>query len=118
MGQVTPNISIYIPAAGETNYDQPFASGMINVDQHDHSGPPDKGVPITSAGLAAGSVTFDKLNANVADNTTGIGTEAGGSANKLTLLGLVKAIYQMSPNVGLIGANGTVATALDRKSVV
>jgi NOL1/NOP2/fmu family ribosome biogenesis protein len=31
MGQVTPNMGIYIPAAGETNYDASFAAGMINV---------------------------------------------------------------------------------------
>lgn len=112
MGQVTPNMSIYIPAAGETNYDQSFLSGMINVDQHDHSGPPDNGVPISGAGLADGSVTFSKLNANVADNATGIGTETGGNANKLTLLGVLKSLYQStSSGIAVKNGNGPTGTA-------
>ena len=62
MGVVTPNISIYIPSAGETNYDAPFSAGMVNIDQHDHTGGPNKGVPIGTGGIADGSVTFAKLN--------------------------------------------------------
>lgn len=62
MGVVTPNMGIYIPSAGETNYDAPFSSGMVNVDQHDHTGGPNKGVPIGTGGIADGSVTFAKLN--------------------------------------------------------
>lgn len=110
MGQITPNISIYIPAAGETNYDASFAAGMINIDQHDHSGPPNKGVPIASSGLAAGAVTYDKLNANVADNTTGIGT-SGVLLNQLIILGLLKNIYQIATASGFIAKNGSLANA-------
>lgn len=54
MGQTTPNMGIYVPSAGETNYDQSFASGMVNVDQHDHTGGPNKGVPIGTGGIADG----------------------------------------------------------------
>lgn len=111
MGTVTPNIGIYIPTAGETNYDAPFASGMVNIDQHDHSGGPNKGVPIASSGLASGAVTFDKLNANVADNATGIGTSGSLGANQLSILGLLKNIYQIATATGFIAKNGSLATA-------
>lgn len=110
MGQITPNIGIYIPAAGETNYDTSFAAGMINIDQHDHSGGPNKGVRISTSGLDDGSVTFNKLNANVADNTTGIGTAVGPFANQLIMLGLLKSIFQLGSD-GLIVKNGTLALA-------
>lgn len=111
MGQITPNISIYIPAAGETNYDAAFASGMINIDQHDHTGGPTKGVPIGSGGLAAGSVTYDKLNANVADNTTGIETQGSLGANQLSMKGILKNLYQLATATGFIAKNGSVVTA-------
>lgn len=113
MGQTTPNISIYVPSAGETNYDASFLAGMINVDQHDHSGGPNKGVPLSSSGLAAGAVTYDKLNADVADNTTGIGTAGSLGANQLSMLGFLKNAYQLSvvPSAGFVGMNGSTATA-------
>ena len=111
MGTLTPNISIYIPAAGETNYDAAFASGMANVDSHDHSGGPNKGVPIASSGLAAGSVTFDKLATNVADNATGIGTAGSLGANQLSILGLLKNIYQLVTAAGFISKDGALAHA-------
>lgn len=94
VGNTTPNIGIYIPAAGETNYDSSFASGMVNVDQHDHTGAPTKGVQIATTGLADGSVTYPKLNANVADTATGIGVD-GANPNKLQILGLLKELYQL-----------------------
>lgn len=112
MGQVTPNIGIYLPAAGETNYDAAFASGMMNVDLHDHSGPPNKGVPLSGSGLSAGAVTFDKLAANVADNTTGIGTHTGGLANQLYLLGSVASLFQLSPATGFVAISGSALSAL------
>lgn len=108
MGTITPNISIYIPAAGETNYDASFAVGMINIDQHDHSGPPTKGVPISNSGIAAGSITYDKLNANVADNTKGIGT-SGVLLNQLILLGNLPAIFNLSASTGFVAVNGNNA---------
>lgn len=108
MGQTTPNIGIYIPAAGETNYDQAFAAGMINIDQHDHSGGPNKGLPIATEGLGDFSVTFDKLNANVVDPTTGIGTSLA-FPNQLVLLDPLKNIFQLAPAVGFLTMNGTLA---------
>lgn len=112
MGQTTPNMGIYIPAAGETNYEQSFASGMMNVDQHDHSGGPNKGVPIQTSGLADFSVTYDKLNSNVVDSTTGIGTQGGSFQNRLQLLGYLANLYQRSiaaSPVGFVVMNGGVA---------
>lgn len=111
MGQTTPNISIFIPSAGETNYDASFLAGMINIDQHDHTGAPTKGVPINSLALADGSVTFPKLNANVADTTTGIGTDTGVNANKLIILGLLASIYQNGTATGILSKNGSTAFA-------
>lgn len=111
MGTTTPNISIYIPAAGETNYDAAFAAGMVNIDQHDHSGGPTKGVPIATSGLADGSVTYNKLNANVADTATGIGTPGSLGANQLTMLGLLKNIYQLATVAGFLVKDGSVAFA-------
>lgn len=111
MGQITPNIGIYIPAAGETNYDASFAAGMINIDQHDHSGGPNKGVPITTSGIADGSITYNKLNANVADNLTGIGTAGALGPNQLSILGLLKSIFQLVATNGFISKDGTNAHA-------
>lgn len=112
MGQTTPNMSIYIPSAGETNYEQSFASGMMNIDQHDHSGGPNKGVPISGSGLADFSVTYDKLNSNVVDPTTGIGTQGGSFANRLQLLGYIASLYQRSiaaSPLGYVVMNGGTA---------
>ena len=92
MGTVTPNIGIYIPAAGETNYADAFASGMINIDQHDHTGGPNKGLPITTSALGPFSVTFDKLNSNVADTLSGIGFNPL-LPNQLQLLGILKNLF-------------------------
>lgn len=113
MGQTTPFIGIFIPDAGETNYEQAFASGMINVDQHDHSGGPNKGVPITNSGLADFSVTYNKLNSNVVDITTGIGTQGAPFQNRLELLGILKNLFVLasSPGIGLISMNGATVAA-------
>lgn len=96
MGQVTPNISIFIPTAGETNYDASFASGMMNIDQHNHTGSPTGGALISTTGLTDGSVTYKKLNANVADTATGIGVDPV-NQNKLQILGLLRQIYALDP---------------------
>lgn len=111
MGQTTPNMGIYVPSAGETNYDQSFLAGMLNVDQHDHSGGPNKGVPIASSGLADESVTYEKLNSNVADTSTGIGTQSGAFANRLEILGILKNLYQLATAAGFIAKNGSAVTA-------
>lgn len=110
MGQTTPFIGIYIPSAGETNYEQSFAAGLINIDQHDHSGGPNKGVPITNSGLADFSVTYDKLNSNVADPTTGIGTQGAPFQNRLEALGILKNLYALAvaAGTGFISMNGHV----------
>lgn len=112
MGQVTPNMGIYIPAAGETNYDASFAAGMVNIDQHDHSGGPNKGVQIAGSGLADGSVTYTKLAPDVADNTTGIGTSGELGANQLNILGILQSIYKIVTATGFISKSGAVASAL------
>lgn len=112
MSVVTPNIGIYIPAAGETNYSQAFAQGMINLDQHDHTGGPNKGLPITSTGLADFSVTYSKLSTNVADITTGIQAGGGALANQLRLLGILNNIFNIGAGTGIIvktNAGGTVS---------
>jgi|SRR6185436_703189 len=106
MGQTTPAIGIYIPAAGETNYDQAFAAGMVNIDQHDHSGGPNKGLPIATEGLGDFSVTFDKLNANVVDPTTGIGV-SGAFPNQLVMLDPLKSLFQQAPASGFVTMDGT-----------
>lgn len=112
MGQITPNMGIYIPAAGETNYDASFAAGMVNIDQHDHSGGPNKGVPIATSGIADGSITYAKLNANVADNTTGLLTHTGGLANQLYLAPIFANLFGLSATSGVLAHNGT--TLFDR----
>lgn len=101
MGTTTANIGLYIPSAGESGYDDAFAQGMINLDQHDHTGGPNKGLPITSSGLGPASVTFDKLNPNVADNSTGIGTDnTVGNQNRLIMLGILKNLYTLAVAAG------------------
>lgn len=113
MGQTTPFIGIYIPAAGETDYDQSFAAGMMNIDQHDHSGGPNKGMPIATEGLGDFSVTFDKLNANVVDQSvpgSGIGV-SGVFPNQLVILDPLKSIYQLAPTSGFLTIDGTNAHA-------
>jgi hypothetical protein len=114
MGQFTPNIGLYIPSAGETNYNDAFASGMINLDQHDHSGGPNKGVPISSSGLGPFSVTYDKLNSNVVDPTTGIGVNSTpGLQNQLQILGILRNLFQLAsvPGVGFVAMNGSTVAA-------
>ncbi len=111
MGTTTPNMSIYIPAAGETNYDSSFSAGMFNIDQHDHSGGPNNGVPIAESGIEDGAVTYQKLNANVADNSTGIGTNGALGPNQLAILGFLKNIYQLVATSGFISKDGSLAHA-------
>lgn len=111
MGVFTPNIGLYIPAAGETNYTDAFAAGMMNLDTHDHSGGPNKGLPISSSGLADFSVTYRKLNSNVADITTGIGTNpASNLQNQLQLLGVLRNLFTLASvnaGTGFLSINGS-----------
>ena len=106
MGTTTPNMSIYIPADGETNYGTSFANGMLNVDAHDHSGAPDNGVPLSASGLAAGSVTRDKLNANV----FGIGVHPDAN-NAIEVAGVLKPIFQLGSNGFIARTSGTTAAS-------
>lgn len=111
MGQFTPNIGLYIPSAGETNYNDAFAQGMINLDLHDHTGGPNKGLPITSTGLADFSVTYNKLASDVADVLTGIGVDSTpGNQNRLQILGILRNLFTLSTsmaNVGFLSMNGS-----------
>lgn len=110
MGQTTPNIGIYLPAPGEENYSQSFDSGMINIDQHDHSGGPNKGLPIGPQGLADFAVHYYHLNADVVDQSTGIGVSAI-LPNQLQILGLLKNIFQLATTSGFISKDGSLAHA-------
>lgn len=110
MGITTPNIGIYIPAAGETNYQDSFAAGMVNIDQHDHSGGPNKGVPINTSGIADFAITYNLLNANVVDPTTGVGVNAL-LPNQIQILGLLRSIFQLATATGFLTKNGTIANA-------
>jgi len=111
MGTFTPNIGLYIPAAGETNYSDAFAAGMMNLDSHDHSGGPNKGLPISSTGLGNFSVTFEKLAANVADITTGIGVNnTVGLQHQLQILGVLRNLFTFASTgggTGIIAVNGS-----------
>lgn len=109
MGQTTPNMSIYIPAAGETNYDASFAVGMMNVDQHDHTGGPDNGVKISTGALSDGSVTFSKLATDVVDTTTGLATATGGLANQIKIVGVLANLNTAAntPSTGFVQISGT-----------
>lgn len=46
MGTTTPNISIYIPSIGETNYETPYTTGQTNLDNHAHTGAPTGGAAV------------------------------------------------------------------------
>jgi len=111
MGQTTQYLGIYIPAAGESNYDQAFSQGMFNIDNHDHTGGPNKGKPITTTALGDGSVTYAKLNTNVADATTGIQAGAGALANQLQLIGILPNIFTLgnAAPVGFIVKDSAVS---------
>ncbi len=108
MGTTTPNIGLYIPADGETNYGTAFANGMLNLDTHDHSGPPNKGVPLSSSGFAAGSVTRDKLNSIVLSPGGGLSFDVN---NAIQTDGLLKAIYGLGANGLVTRTSGSTAAA-------
>lgn len=112
MGVITPNIGIYIAADGETNYGASFASGMINVDQHDHSGGPNKGVPISGSGITKFSIHYDNLNPDVVDTNTGLGVSST-LPNQIQIVGLLASINTLglTSSVGFLATNGTVATS-------
>jgi hypothetical protein len=110
MGQITPNIGIYLPANGETLYGDSFAAGMMNVDLHDHSGPPNGGVPIASSGLEDGSVTAPKLNPNVVLAGGGLTTSMS-TPNALSTTGLLLSLFNLSTQGVLCQTSVGVANA-------
>ena len=115
MGTVTPNIAIFIPAAGETNYSESFEAGMVNIDQHDHTGGPNKGVQIGNGSIADFSITYEKLNDNVVDTSTGLNLNTL-LPNQIQIIGLLKNIHALSipptgPSIGFLAVNGMLANA-------
>lgn len=76
MGTRTPNMSVYKPAPGEQVYDPSFAAGLDNIDGHDHSGAPNKGIPIGTAGIQDGAITPAKLSTEILAEATATTTNA------------------------------------------
>jgi hypothetical protein len=76
MGTRTPNMSVYKPAPGEQVYDPAFSAGLDNIDAHDHSGAPNKGIPIGTAGIQDGAITPDKLSTEILAEATAQTTNA------------------------------------------
>lgn len=105
MSSVTPNIGIFLPFPGQTDFSSSFNVGMVNIDQHDHSGGPNKGVQISTSAIAPLSITYDKLNANVVDTTTGLAVSIT-APNQLQTAGILKSIYQNTDGNGLIAKVG------------
>lgn len=99
---VTPNMGIYIPTDGQTNYGASFAAGMANVDLHDHTGGPNNGVVLPTGAFADHSITGVKLNANVA----GTGLTYNAVTNQLDLGGLPKFYAYRSAASGGVTGNG------------
>ena len=62
MGQRTPNMSIYKPATAEEAYGPSFASGLDNIDGHDHTGGPNKGKRLGTDSILDGAITPEKLS--------------------------------------------------------
>lgn len=65
MGDVTPNMSIFVPSSGEELFRSSFAAGQSNIDLHRHTGAPTGGLQLISDSLSDGSVTPDKLSLQV-----------------------------------------------------
>jgi len=76
MGTVTPNMSIFIADSGEISYQSAFKAGMTKVDAHDHSGAPDNGVLIPTAGIKDKAITAEKLAEAIQTTATGTTTDA------------------------------------------
>ena len=70
MGNLTPNMSIFIPVSGEELYSAAFAAGQMKIDAHDHSGAPDNGVPIGTDGIQDGAITPAKLSQQILQQVT------------------------------------------------
>lgn len=113
MGQITPNISIYIPSDLETNYGQSFQAGMVNIDQHDHTGAPFKGVPIPSGGIANGAITLPKLDVSLYDKQSFTPVLEFGGASAGMVYSLQSGTYLKFGNICYV----YVAIALTNKGI-
>lgn len=76
MGTRTANMSVYKPATGEEAYSAAFSAGLDNIDAHDHSGAPNKGVQIGTAGIQDNAITPDKLSQEILSEATVQTTDA------------------------------------------
>lgn len=76
MGTTTANMSIYVPAQGETIYTAEFLAGMQRIDTHDHSGAPHNGVQIGTDGIEDGAITPEKLSSDIGTEVTQQTTDA------------------------------------------
>lgn len=65
MGDTTPNMSIYVPSSGEDLYRASYSAGQTRIDSHRHTGAPTGGLPLISDSLSDGSITPNKLSAQV-----------------------------------------------------
>lgn len=96
MGTTTPNMSIYIPTAGETNFSASFAVGMNNIDNHDHTGGPTKGKQLGASSIAPGSITGTQLNSSVVKPNSAVVLD--GSPAQLHGAGILDALSQNGTN--------------------
>ena len=70
MGTTTANMSIYVPAQGETIYSAEFLAGMRHIDTHNHTGAPQNGVQIPTDGIEDGAITPAKLSVDIGTEVT------------------------------------------------
>lgn len=64
----TPNMSLSVPAAGDTDYPTSISDSFTLIDEHDHS--TGNGVQIPSGGIANGAITVNKPASSSADGST------------------------------------------------
>lgn len=62
MSTTTSNMSLIVPATGESNYPTSISSSMTLIDAHDHTS--GKGVQIPTGGIVDASITAAKLASN------------------------------------------------------
>lgn len=67
-GSTTANMSLSVPATGDTDYPTQLSDSLTLIDAHDHS--TGKGVQIPAGGLASNSVTVNKIASSAADGST------------------------------------------------
>ena len=107
----SPNMSLLIPAVGDTDYPTSITNSFTLMDAHDHS--TGKGVLINAAGLASNAVTTAKiLDSNVTTNkiadlnvTTGKIADSAVTLAKLD----TAALYAIMPAGAIMAYGGTSA---------